>query len=152
MTRTVYLAGPVSHGTLADAAGWRDRAAELLATYGIESLSPVRCEGPLDGHGPISSHGRDYPAAAKLSQPNAVLRRDHFDVRRSDLVLANFLGATRPSLGTAMEMGFAYDRHIPVVMVMETGNVHDHMMLTASALAVYEDLDEALAAVASILA
>jgi hypothetical protein len=42
----------------------------------------------------------------------------------------NFLGATRVSIGTAIEFGWADSRKTPIICVMEPeGNPHDHPMI-----------------------
>jgi len=60
------------------------------------------------------------------------MTRDFFDCNRADVVVVNLLGATRVSIGTVMEIAWAYQRHTPTVVIMErdsTVNVHEHPMI-----------------------
>jgi nucleoside 2-deoxyribosyltransferase len=88
-----------------------------------------------------------------MSDPSAILGRDFNDCVNSDVVLVNVLGITTPSLGTAMEIAWAYDRHIPIVLVAEEDNPHrKHPLINAACQFKTDDLDEGLALVKTILA
>ena len=55
------------------------------------------------------------------------MARDFNDLKQSDVLLINLLGTTSPSLGTAMELAWAYILKKPTVVIMEdTGNPHDN--------------------------
>lgn len=143
--KTVYLSGPISGLTLAQARSWRDVAIDQLDSVGIRGVDPTRCENALKSIGEISAHGRDYADLNPLSRPRAVLVRDHRDAVSCDVLLANFLDATKASLGTAMEIAWAYHLHIPIVVALRQDDPwHDHMMITGAALHVTHDLDDAL--------
>jgi len=65
-----------------------------------------------------------------LTTARAIMVRDYEDCKNADLVFANFLNCNRLSIGTIMEMGFAYAHRIPVVAVMKPGNIHSgHPMM-----------------------
>jgi hypothetical protein len=90
----------------------------------------------LSGLQTISGHGREYLDLGPLSAPAGVLCRDHWDCFRSDIILANLLGAKAVSIGTVMEIAWAHAYRKPLVLVMEPpgeGNPHDHMMVTQAA-------------------
>lgn len=79
----------------------------------------------------ISSDGRDYAHMSTLSLPRGVITRDRFDTQRADIVLVNLIGAQRISIGTMIELGWADSVRTPVVCAMEeTGNPHEHMMVS----------------------
>ena len=47
------------------------------------------------------------------------------------MIIANFLGAEKVSIGTVMEVAWAKSKQTPVIAVMEKeGNPHDHPMMT----------------------
>lgn len=54
------------------------------------------------------------------------MTRDFNDCVNADLVFANFLGANHISIGTCMEMAFAFTRQIPVIAVIDKDNPHAH--------------------------
>jgi len=122
----VYLAGPIKFLTYDEASEWREQARDLFEAYGILVLSPMRGKEYLKSVGVIDG---DYPQA--LSTQAAITARDRFDVQRCDLVLFNFLGASVPSVGTCIEVGWADAFRKPAVMCLEenTDNPHDHPMV-----------------------
>jgi nucleoside 2-deoxyribosyltransferase len=81
------------------------------------------------------------------------MTRDFNDVRRCDALLVNLLGAAKPSLGTIMELAWAYAFQKPaVVAIEEKGNPHDgHPMIYEAIPFRVATLDEAITSVAIIL-
>lgn len=122
MSPRVYLAGPISGMEYQGAVEWRVWASERLRRRGINAYSPMRAKEFLAG---AEQHGR-LPTFVDHEHPLAtskgIMCRDHTDCVRADALLVNFEGVTRVSLGTAMELAWAYDRHIPVVVVCEPDN------------------------------
>jgi nucleoside 2-deoxyribosyltransferase len=144
----VYLAGPITGLTFEDAQGWRDIAARSLAPE-INAFSPLRNKTFLSGRGAI--HSKPYLGVA-MATDRGIMTRDHWDCLTADLILVNFLGARYPSIGTAMEIGFAFAYRKPVVAIMEhEGNVHDHGMIREAIGYRTHDFDEALEIVRAIL-
>jgi nucleoside 2-deoxyribosyltransferase len=87
-----------------------------------------------------------------MSTSNAIVTRDKFDVTHAAMLLCNFLGAQKVSIGTVWEIGVATAHAIPYVVVMEPDNIHRHPMVTNNAYAVLEDLEEAIRLVNLFLA
>ena len=81
------------------------------------------------------------------------MARDYNDVKRCDALLVNLLGLTKPSLGTTMELAWAYMLQKPAVVVMEKeGNPHDnHPMLMQAMPFRVETLEEGIDTIAVIL-
>lgn len=136
--RTIYLAGPITGLTHEEARyGWRKEFVEQLATMGADHIScnsPMRGKEFLATHGVLSS-GHDYPDNA-MATDAGITTRDYNDVKNCDAMVACFLeSGGRPSLGTAMEYGFAYSHQKPVIAVgplkidgMNEPNIN-HLML-----------------------
>jgi nucleoside 2-deoxyribosyltransferase len=116
----VYLAGPITGLSYGEATDWR----ELFCIEGIEPLSPMRAKSYLSQYETIPDS-----VNTPLSSPRGIVARDHWDVRRCDLVFANLLGATRISIGTMIELGWASAYGKPIVLVMESNNIHQHAMV-----------------------
>jgi len=148
---TVYLAGPILGKTYTECRfSWRQEVA-LRMLPGITVLSPMRHEGHLSEHiGPIDDDVIDY-ADHYFSEAKAIFAKDVLDIRRCDIVLANFLGATQPSLGTVSEIGMAFILNKTIITVMEPGNVHVHPFVTEPSVLVLDNLDDAISAVNSLL-
>lgn len=127
---TCYLAGPITGLTYGDCTDWREYAVKELATVGIRGVSPLRAKDYLKNETNISS---SYENIA-LSSSRGIMTRDRWDATRCDVVLANFLGADKPSFGTVMEIAWADLARIPVVLVIEPEkNPHDHPMVREAA-------------------
>ena len=150
----VYLAGGIANLTGAEVINWRLQAAERLAERDIDSLDPMRAKRhrwAQDGR--VSADFHEYASAGMFFTSKGIMTRDSTDVRRCDALLVNLLGLKQPSLGTIMELGWAYILPRPAVVAIEAiGNPHDnHPMIHEAMPFRVETLDEAIDAVAIIL-
>lgn len=126
--KKVYLAGPITGLNYKGATDWREEAKTRLNDVGIAGFSPMRAKEHLKNRKVLVASG--YLDSA-ISNPKAIVCRDHNDVYTSDAILVNLLGAERVSIGTAMEIAWAHAYRKPIVLVMEKkGNLHEHGMLT----------------------
>lgn len=146
----VYLAGPITGLDFAGATDWRKIAkSKLEGNAGIKALSPMRFMDYLARETDLDAMGYDNHV---LSTPRGIMTRDRFDCVRADVVLVNFLGATRVSIGTVMEIGWADLSRIPIVCCMEPkGNPHDHAMITEAIGFRVANLEDGLDVVKAIL-
>lgn len=152
--KTVYLAGPITGLTYGGSVEWRDEAIRRLHNKGIKGLSPMRAKHFLKalGTATLSGTGEEYQHLNPLSTSRGIMTRDFNDATTCDVLLVNLLGAERPSIGTIMEIAWAWQRRTPVVIAMEaSGNPHEHMMLAEATGYRVETLDEALAIVEAII-
>lgn len=125
MSHKVYLAGPISGLTYEGAQEWREEFRTKIHPS-IECYSPLRGKEYLTMRGPLEGSYDEFP----LSSDRGITERDRFDCTGSELVVCYLLGATRISIGTMIELGWADANRIPVVLVMEKqGNLHDHPMV-----------------------
>ena len=149
----VYLAGGIAGLSGRHVTAWRIDAAFALERHEIETLDPMRAKHKLSGQKQISTNFHDYAHNGAFFTSKGIMARDHNDVRRCDALLVNLLGLTKPSLGTIMELAWAYDMQKPVVVAIEReGNPHDnHPMIHEAMPFRVETLDEAIDAVAVIL-
>lgn len=131
---TVYLAGPITGLDHAGATDWRKAVIADLATAGIKGLSPMRGKEYMSHVTEFTSDGDQYEklygVRNVMSTNRGIMTRDRFDATRCDATLVNFMGATRVSIGTVMEIAWADAHRIPVVCAMEPeGNPHHHGMV-----------------------
>lgn len=150
----VYLAGGVTGLSGPAAMDWRVTASHvLLYAYKIESRDPLRDNDSLYQETTISDDFHAYEQRGCFYTSRAIMLRDFNDVKQSDVLLVNLLGATKPSLGTVMELGWAYSLQKPTVVVMETeGNPHDHHPMIHESIGIrVSTLKEGIRAVATIL-
>jgi nucleoside 2-deoxyribosyltransferase len=151
--RTVYLAGPITGLTYGKARHtWRRDFPMLLPDH-IHCISPMRGAELMDRAGVIKA-GAEYESQHHIENPKGIFTRDIQDVRRCDMVVANFLGAGVPSIGTCVEFGAAYILQKPVVLVMEKGasdNPHLHAFITEVASYWVDSIEDAADIVTTLL-
>lgn len=130
----VFLSGPVDGVVLAEAAGWRARAAQRLADAGIEVYDPTRVIAAADG---------DYRA-----KPNEVFTNDTWNLARSDVLLARLelppkIVSQDAPFFTIGEMFLAHAAGLPIITVGSTfrGRPGYEAIVTRS----FDDLDSAVA-------
>jgi nucleoside 2-deoxyribosyltransferase len=144
----VYLAGPIAGLTYDESVDWRQYVETNIAK-GIRTLSPMRFKKYLRSEVPFKN-GDDYEQHP-LGSRSGITARDRFDVMRSDLILANFLGAEIASIGTCIEIGWADMLRKPIVAVMDERNIHWHPIIRECAGFIVPTLDEAISVVKGVL-
>lgn len=149
----VYLAGGIAGLTGAEARRWRDTARECFQVYGLEVRDPMRDSWAFHDDYVISPDFNDYKNLSMFLSSRAIMSRNFNDIRQSEVLLVNLLGAPRPSLGTVMELGWAYALQKPTVVVMEnSGNPHDaHPMICEATDVRVSNLADGIRAVAVLL-
>ncbi len=149
----VYLAGGIAGLSGLEATGWRDAAWAELRERGVETLDPMRAKDILVTPERISTNYTDYAHNGAFFTAHGIMTRDFNDVKRCDALLVNLLGCEKPSLGTIMELAWAYALQKPAVVAIEAqGNPHDgHPMIAAAINFRVHTLDEAINAVAVVL-
>jgi nucleoside 2-deoxyribosyltransferase len=141
MKKRVYLAGPISGCTYEDAQDWRTAVADDLESPDVECLTPMRGKSFLQGSGTI--HSSSYPTAVANSK--GITRRDMFDTVNATCLFVNLKGAERVSIGTCMELAWAYLKQIPTIVVMEKDNVHaKHVMIQEACTYIVPTLEEGM--------
>ena len=146
ITKTVYLAGPITGQSYGGATEWREQAIERLAKRGITGLSPMRGKYYLEKFTDIPDYV-DVP----LSTARGITTRDRWDCFRCDVLLVNLTGTSRVSIGTVMEIAWADAARKPIVLAMEPGSLHDHSMVREAAGYILPTLEDALTIVEAIL-
>lgn len=144
MQPKVYLAGPISGLSYAGCTDWREHAIARLGEFNIRGLSPMRCKEYLSHLSNISADGHEYAHLGDFATPRAVMTRDHFDATRCDVLLVNLLGAEKVSIGTCMEIAWAFTHKIPVICAIEDNSIHSHMMIDEAIGFRTTDLDRAI--------
>lgn len=146
----VYLAGPISGLSFDGATDWRNDVNNKLKVVSpeIRGYSPLRGKDQyLRGEKAIADSYEQWP----LSTAKGITERDRFDCRTSDVVFVNLLGAEKVSIGTVLEIGWASENNIPVILVMEEGNIHDHAMIRETASFIVTSLEQGVDALCAIL-
>ena len=147
MPKTVYLAGPITGQSYDGATGWREDATRRFGERGIVGLSPMRGKRYLKG---VPHIGDSYEETI-LSGAKGITACDRWDCMRCDVLLVNFIGAERVSIGTCMEIAWADAYRKPIVVAMEKNDWHDHAMIREVTGFLCPSLEAALTTVEAIL-
>lgn len=137
----VYLAGPIAGLTYDQAIGWRNRMKNQL---------PTACYDPL--HGVLPWEGVLQGSTLEqsvLTTPRGVVSADYYYTTNSQLIVANFATAVRPSFGTVIECAWAFQARIPIVGILD--DIHDHTMLREMMDFIVKDEDETVWVVRKVL-
>ena len=146
--KSVYLCGPISGLSYEQATQERERLAERFRDVGVEAKSPMRGKIYLLNERELKTGG--YTQA--MSTDRAIVGRDRFDVRSSDCILADLRFASKVSIGSMVEFGWADAFGVPIVTVMEKDNpTHNHAFVHQLSTYVVDDIDEAFNLVAVLL-
>ncbi len=144
----VYLAGPINGLTYEEATEWRDTASTWLSRAGIRAVSPMRGKGWFKTERLIEAKQyREHP----FFTDKGIVARDRFDVSQADILLVNFIGAPKVSVGTAVEIGWANAWDIPIVVAMDDNSPYDHPFVRELAGFIVPTLSEALDIVCRII-
>jgi nucleoside 2-deoxyribosyltransferase len=139
--KKIYLAGPISGLTFEGAQDWRTYFMNTIDQQ-IACFSPLRGKDYLKMRGPLEGSYDEFP----LSTDRGITTRDRADCMGADLVVFNMLGATRVSMGTMVEFGWADAARVPSVLIMEKeGNIHDYPMVREIAGFRVDNLEDAIA-------
>jgi nucleoside 2-deoxyribosyltransferase len=149
----VYLAGPIAGVTGHEAIDWRTEVAFTLQENCIDIRDPMRAKHALASEASISRTFHSYEKKGTFFTSKGIMTRDFNDVKQADVLLVNLLGAETPSLGTIMEMAWAFALQKPCVVAIEaSGNPHDnHPMIHEAMSFRVETLEEAVKSVVVIL-
>lgn len=145
----VYLAGPITGLTYDGCTEWRDNVRDMV-DESILTMSPMRGKQYLREKTKDGFVGDHYDDEV-LATVKGINTRDYNDVRRADAILVNFLGAKTVSIGTVMEIAWARAFNVPVVCVMEEGNIHQHGMLNYACGYIVDNLEQGIAVLEAIL-
>lgn len=96
--KRIYLAGPIANCSDADARDWRHNAASWLFQFGAKGVDPMR---------------RDYREEDVSKTFREIVDLDKRDIMNADCVLVYW---SKISIGTAMEILYAWSLGIPVIV------------------------------------
>jgi nucleoside 2-deoxyribosyltransferase len=92
----------------------------------------------------IPEPGRPTEHLDLIHTATGLTTKDEYYVRRCDIILANFLGADRGSLGTAWEMGFGYALGKQIISVIALDDPNDHAFIRRRSHLFVPTLEEAV--------
>lgn len=136
MKPTVYLSGPMGGCSFEEMTEWRAYVAERLNSDTLKCTLPTRSF---------------TKQAAPKETDKWINRRDYYDCVQAKCVLVNFKGMKHISIGTVMEIAWAFQKQIHIICVCDPEGPQSHPMLADSITHVVYTLDEGIAAVKELL-
>lgn len=134
----VYLAGPITgkskEAIREDFLGRKD----ALEAMGYQVILPFMDMDLL--------RNENLPAHSMktLLEDPVIVSRDKWFVSQADIMWANFLWAGRVSIGTIMEMAWAFQAGKHIVVTMEDANPHNHAFVKQSTSIILKDIEATL--------
>lgn len=139
----IYTVGPISGFSADQVYDYFERVKEQLTEYGYIVFSPLAGKAQLRTELQFRSHGYDN---IPIATNHAIFGRDRWMVKQSDVIYANFIGCgDRVSIGSMMELAWAFDNDKHVVIAMEPDNIHRHAFVLEAADIIYESHEKAIA-------
>jgi len=149
MMKYCYLAGPISGVSYDEASDWREYVS-YHAAPGIVGVSPMRLKNYLEG---VKSIDDSYPDDVAATT-KAIKSRDHYDCTHCDILfvfLPKYLNDRRPSIGTILEMGWASENNVPIILVTDDERYINHPLISETADYLVEGLDDGIVLLNGIL-
>lgn len=148
-TVSVYLAGPLHTMDANEERRWREQlSSELLE----ESFQQVVCLSPMENSA-LDDHSGDMDLINDHSirgREDVVVAKDLQLVDRSDLLFAN-LEHKWETIGTIFEIGYAYSKGKPIVVLCKPDSYVSHHAFIRRTCIVVNSLEEARDVIISIL-
>lgn len=135
----IYLAHPISGLSGKEIFNYYDNATNVLRDK-FDVLSPMTGKNYLRDIEEAKASGYANP----ISKDHAIFQRDTWMVSSSDIILCDFTGSTKVSIGCCMELAIASWLNKHTVVVMEPLNVHNHAFVYESADIVFDDYNDAI--------
>lgn len=140
--RRLYLAGPITGISYKEVMEKRNNLKkDLEPEYFV--VDPMRGKESLAEDLSLSSNYSGLHMDPLLGG-HSIFRRDYTDLLSCDVVLGDFRGSKKISIGSVMELAWAYQKGIYVITVMEPGNMHEYAFMDEVAGVSYFFMQEAL--------
>lgn len=123
----IYLVHPMSGLKYEEVKAYYDEMKQRLEALGYYVLHPMVAKATLSGR-KFDAKANERAEGA-VTTPHAITRRDHWMVRKADIILADLTGAKDKSVGSISEIAVAYTHQKHSLGIMEKGNVHEHSFM-----------------------
>ena len=117
------------------------RAKTDLDAMGYYTMHPMCAKSELKGNKFDPKAGE---TGNSVVSAHGITRRDHWMVRKSDIVFADLSGCKKKSIGSISEIATAYELGKHTIGVMEKGSVHEHAFMSEQLDVTFETYEEAI--------
>ena len=136
----IYCVHPISGSTPEEVFNYYDTTQKQLTNMGFDVLTPMYGKGDIRTANLFKTDNHEGPVTNK----HAIFGRDKWMVKQADILYANFLGATKASIGGCFELAWGCNDHKQIILVMEKDNIHQHAFILEAATIIFETEIEAL--------
>ena len=136
-----YLAGYIQGNKIKECIAWRKRIRDHYENWKGKERYPIAWLDPLNSD-ELTTITLD--GLSSSVPPHALVHRDYQSVVSSDLIIANMdtFGEDRPITGTLCELAWAWEHHIPIIMITDERYYKNHPFLSYFASDIVKDVDE----------
>lgn len=138
----IYLAGPISGLGYEEVSNYFESTYDKLTQWNYNVFSPMRGKSQLRTEIEFKAHGyENVPVATN----HAIFDRDRWMVKSADVVYANLTNSgDRISIGTMMELAWAFDSGKHVIVAMQDDNIHQHAFVLEAAHIIFNSHEDAM--------
>ena len=144
----IYLVHPMSGLKWEEVEEYYTRSKKDLEALGYFVLHPMCAKSELKGN-------RFDPRAGEsinpVVSPHGITRRDHWMVRKADIIFADLSGAKKKSIGSISEVAAGYIQGKHTVGVMEADNIHRHAFMEEQVDVLFETYEGAIDYLAKLI-
>ena len=136
----IYIAGSISGKDVSEVFIYFMEYRKLFKSWGYTVLNPMTAKGHLRTEKIFKAKDYRHP----ISTNRAIIGRDRWMVEQADIVFVDLTDAEHVSIGSVMEIAWAYELRKHIVVVIPENNIHQHGMLLQAADIVFEKTEDAL--------
>lgn len=140
----VYLAGIIDGLQIDKCHEWRNKIIKTYSDWKNKgNYGDISFLNPLNGESEISKDGLSSNVPSKV-----ILIKDYNAIKNSKLFIVNMetFGVQRPPIGTIMEIAFAYEFRIPIIMITQDEVYRKHPFVSNMVHWYFNNVDEMIEA------
>lgn len=140
MSFKIYCVHPIAGLSADEVFDYYEVTKTNLLSFGYQVMHPMLGKNFLRTEKKFKKYDYKNP----LITDHAIIGRDHWMVTQADIIYANFLGSKAVSIGSVMELAWAYELNKLTVVVMDRKNIHMHAFVLEAADIIFETTKEAM--------
>ena len=156
----IYLAGYIQGDKIKECSEWRKKIRDVYDNWetnykklgkdyaGMDDVRVV-IKYPIEWLDPLNGKNLDKITGDGLkseASPHSIVHRDYVAVTNANLIVVNMdtFGTERGLCGTLCELAWAWEHHIPIIMITDEKKYAEHPFLSYFASEIVSSVDELL--------
>jgi len=137
----IYLVHPMSGLKYEEVEVYYTKTKTVLESLGYYVMHPMVAKKSLQS---TIFHSKVDEKGSPIITSHSITRRDHWMVRKADIILADLNNAKEKSIGSISEIATAYELGKHTIGIMEKKNVHQHTFMLEQFDIIFEKYEEAM--------